>query len=71
MGNGYTGMYKVQFHDNVSGVNASLQKEEIIKEIEKQQEMGEEGLLPEDRYLEISRDYLSCCVTMATACDLL
>ena len=43
----------VQVHD----VNASLRKEEIIAEIEKQQEMGEEGLLPEDRYLlEINLD---------------
>ena len=47
----------VQVHDDVTGVNASLRKEEIIAEIEKQQEMGEEGLLPEDRYLlEINLD---------------
>ena len=43
----------VQVHDD----DASLRKEEIIAEIEKQQEMGEEGLLPEDRYLlEINLD---------------
>ena len=47
----------VQVHDDVTGVNASLRKEEIIAEIEKQQETGEEGLLPEDRYLlEINLD---------------
>jgi hypothetical protein len=47
----------VQVHDDVTGVNASLRKEEIIAEIEKQQEMGEEGVLPEDRYLlEINLD---------------
>ena len=47
----------VQVHDDVAGVNATLRKEEIVAEIEKQQDMGEGDLLPEDRYLlEINLD---------------
>ena len=38
-------------HDSVSGAKASLRKEEIQMEIEMQQELGEEGLLEEDKYL--------------------
>ena len=38
-------------HDLVSGAKASLRKEEIQMEIEMQQELGEEGLLEEDKYL--------------------
>ena len=48
MDNGYR---HVQVHDSVSGTTASLKKEEIQMEIEKQQELGEEGLLEEDEYL--------------------
>ena len=41
----------VQVHDDVSGVNATLRKEELMREIEKQLELGTEGLPQEDRYL--------------------
>ena len=41
----------VQVHDSVTGAKASLRKEEIQMEIEKHQELGEEGLLEEDKYL--------------------
>ena len=49
----------VQVHDKVSGELASLWKEEIQMEIEIQQELGEEGLLEEDKYLmEVNLDDL-------------
>ncbi len=38
-------------HDRVSGDAATRRKEEIQMEIEKQQELGEDGLLGEDQYL--------------------
>ena len=41
----------VQVHDSVAGAKASLRKEEIQMEIETHQELGEEGLLEEDKYL--------------------
>ena len=41
----------VQVHDSVSGVTALLRKEEIQMEIEKKQELGNNGLLEEDLYL--------------------
>ena len=49
----------IQVHDIVSGVEATLRKEEILMEIEKQQELGTEGLAEEDKYLmEINLDDL-------------
>lgn len=49
----------VQVHDTVSGELASLRKEEIQMEIEKQQELGGDGLLEEDKYLlEVNLDDL-------------
>jgi len=46
-------------HDRIAGDMASKRKEEIQTEIEKQQEMGEESLLEEDKYLmEIKLDDL-------------
>ena len=49
----------IQVHDIVSGVAATLRKEEILMEIEKQQELGTEGLAEEDKYLmEINLDDL-------------
>ena len=41
----------VHVHDSVSGAIALQQKEEIQHEIEKQQDLGEEGLTAEDHYL--------------------
>ena len=41
----------VHVHDSVSGAIASQRKEEIQHEIEKQQDLGEEGLTAEDHYL--------------------
>ena len=41
--------YKV--HDKVAGSLATAKKEEIQLEIEKQRELGDDGLLPEARYL--------------------
>lgn len=41
----------VVVHDKVSGDAATRRKEEIQMEIEKQQELGENGLLEEDKYL--------------------
>ena len=38
-------------HDSVSGAIASQRKEEIQHEIEKQQDLGEEGLTADDHYL--------------------
>jgi len=48
-----------QVHDIVSSVEATLRKETILDEIEKQQELGTEGLREEDKYLmEINLDDL-------------
>jgi hypothetical protein len=41
----------VQVHDRISGTLATQRKEELQMEIERQQELGTEGLLEEDRYL--------------------
>ncbi len=41
----------IQVHDRTQGTLAMLQKEELQKEIEAQQEMGYGGLLEEDQYL--------------------
>ena len=41
----------VQVHDRISGTLATQRKEELQMEIERQQELGEEGLLEEDCYL--------------------
>ncbi len=41
----------VQVHDQISGTLATQQKEELQMEIERQQELGTEGLLKEDCYL--------------------
>ena len=38
-------------HDAVSGVLANKQKQQLQIEIEKQQELGDDGLLEEDYYL--------------------
>ena len=49
----------VTVHDATSGTLATLRKEELQMEIEKQQELGGEGLLDEDRYLlEVNLDDL-------------
>jgi hypothetical protein len=48
-----------QVHDRIQGTQATLQKEELQKEIEAQQEMGYDGLLKEDQYLaEVNLDDL-------------
>lgn len=41
----------VQIHDSVAGTQATLRKEEILREIEDQMELGSEGLLDEDRWM--------------------
>ncbi len=38
-------------HDPVLGTTATARKEELLQEIERQQELGDEGLLEEDKYL--------------------
>ena len=38
-------------HNPVSGTIATARKEELLQEIERQQELGDEGLLEEDKYL--------------------
>ena len=38
-------------HDRISGTLATKMKEELMAEIEKQQDLGGDGLLEEDRYL--------------------
>ena len=38
-------------HDPVSGIIAMAKKEEILLEIEQQRELGDAGLLEEDKYL--------------------
>ena len=38
-------------HDRVSGTLATARKEELQQEIEKQQELGADGLLAEDKHL--------------------
>ncbi len=41
----------VQVHDRISGTLATQEKEKLQMEIERQQELGTEGLLEEDCYL--------------------
>ena len=41
----------VQIHDSVAGTQATLRKEEILREIEDQMELGPEGLLDEDQWM--------------------
>ena len=41
----------VQIHDNVSGTQATLRKEAVLKEIEEQMELGDAGLLKEDHWM--------------------
>ena len=41
----------VQIHDTVAGTLATLRKEEIQREIEKQMELGPVGLLEEDQWM--------------------
>ena len=41
----------VKIHDSVAGTLATSRKEDIQREIEKQIEMGEEGLLEEDLWM--------------------
>ncbi len=38
-------------HDPVSGTIASAKKDELLVEIERQRELGDAGLLEEDKYL--------------------
>ena len=38
-------------HDDIAGALATKKEEEIQREIELQQELGDEGLLPEDKFL--------------------
>jgi len=38
-------------HDNTSGILATQKKEELTMEIEKQQDLGKNGLLEEDQFL--------------------
>ena len=38
-------------HDPVSGTIATVKKEELLLEIERQRELGNTGLLEEDKYL--------------------
>ena len=38
-------------HDPVSGIIATARKEELLAEIERQRELGDAGLLEEDKYL--------------------
>ncbi len=49
----------IQVHDRVQGTQATLQKEELQKEIEAHQELEYDGLLDEDQYLaEVNLDDL-------------
>ncbi len=41
----------IQIHDSVAGTQATLRKEEILKEIEEQMELGDAGLLKEDHWM--------------------
>ena len=47
-------------HDPVSGIIATARKEELLVEIERQQELGDAGLLEEDKYLaEVNLEEMS------------
>jgi len=41
----------VQIHDDVAGTRATLRKEEILRKIEEQMELGATGLLEEDQWM--------------------
>jgi hypothetical protein len=41
----------IQIHNRLNGMQATLWKEELQREIESQQEIGMEGLMKEDQYL--------------------
>ena len=41
----------VQIHDSVAGTMATVNKEELMRAIEEQREMGTDGLLEEDQWL--------------------
>jgi hypothetical protein len=41
----------MQMHDNVSGTQATLRKEAILREIKEQMELGDAGLLEEDHWM--------------------
>jgi hypothetical protein len=41
----------VQIHDRLNGTQGMLQKEELQREIESQQDKGLKGLMEEDQYL--------------------
>ena len=50
----------IQVHDVLAGAITTQRKEEIQMEIERQQELGSEGLLEEDKYLlEVNLDDLN------------
>jgi hypothetical protein len=40
-----------QIHDRLNGINTTLRKEELQREIESQQEIGMQGLMEEYQYL--------------------
>ena len=47
-------------HDPVSGIIATARKEELLVEIERQRELGDAGLLEEDKYLaEVNLEEIS------------
>ena len=47
-------------HDPVSGIIATARKEELLVEIEHQRELGDAGLLEEDKYLaEVNLEEMS------------
>ena len=41
----------VQIHDDVAGTRATMRKEEILRKIEEQMELGATGLLEEDQWM--------------------
>ena len=41
----------MQIHDEVTGTQATLRKESILREIEEQMELGDAGLLEEDHWM--------------------
>ncbi len=52
---------KFMVHDLVAGIIATAKKEELLVNIEQQRELGDEGLLEEDKYLgEVNREDLAC-----------
>jgi hypothetical protein len=48
-------------HDSFVGIIATATEEELLVEIEQQRELGDEGLLEEDKYLaEVNQEELAC-----------